>query len=229
MNKKIIVALDFAKDTEAYALAEKLSPQDCRLKIGKAMFSRYGTEIVKKIQDLGFELFLDLKYHDIPNTVQDAVLAAADLGVWMVNIHAQGGSKMMKAAVNALKNRQQKPYLIAVSVLTSLDNADLSELGIPYSAQDYALKLAKLSYECGLDGVVCSAQEARTIKNNTSNNFLTICPGIRNNTDEINDQSRTMTAKEAVNNAADFLVIGRPITKADNPVNSLNTFLRELT
>ena len=224
MNKKIIVALDFAKDKEAYALAEKLSPQDCRLKIGKAMFSRYGTEIVKNLQNSGFEIFLDLKYHDIPNTVKDAVLAAADLGVWLVNIHAQGGSKMMKAAVEALKNLRQRPLLIAVSVLTSLNNEDLAELGINFKASDYALRLSKLAYNCGLDGVVCSAQEARLIKENTSLNFLTVCPGIRAENDDKADQSRTMRADEAVKNGADFLVIGRPITKAQNPLEALNKF-----
>lgn len=227
-SPNILLALDFDDANAAYALAEQLDPSLCRLKIGKALFTRAGTEVVKRLQGQGFEIFLDLKYHDIPNTVADAVRAAADLGVWMVNVHASGGRKMLEAAANALAQRQQAPLLIAVTVLTSTAEAELAAMGIsrPLAAQVAAL--TRLSYEAGLQGVVCSAQEAAAVKAATSADFLTVTPGIRPQGSSQDDQSRIMTPEQALKNGSDYLVIGRPITAAAEPVVVLKQIIASL-
>lgn len=222
-DPKILLAFDFDDVNKAYALAEQLNPTLCRIKIGKALFTRAGTQIVERLQRQGFDIFLDLKYHDIPNTVADAVSAAADLGVWMVNVHASGGRKMLMAGANALAHRQQAPLLIAVTVLTSSDAQVLAEVGISRSLPEQVAALTRLSYECGLAGVVCSAHEAAAVKKATTSGFLTVTPGIRPSGSAHDDQSRIMTPEQALKNGSDYLVIGRPITAAENPLAALNT------
>jgi len=221
-NNRIIVALDVADQKQAYSLVEQLDPKLCRIKIGKEMFTRFGPTFVRQIIDKNFDVFLDLKFHDIPNTTAKACEAAADLGVWMLNVHALGGMKMLEAARKSLdKWGVKKPLLIAVTVLTSLDDAQICQLGFSVNTQQLVVSLAKLAYEAGLDGVVSSAQEAYQIKQATSLKFLTVTPGIRCETDKKNDQIRTMTPIEAIKNHSDYLVIGRPITQAKNPALQL--------
>lgn len=227
-SPNILLALDFDDANAAYALAEQLDPSLCRLKIGKALFTRAGTEVVKRLQGQGFEIFLDLKYHDIPNTVADAVRAAADLGVWMVNVHASGGRKMLEAAANALAQRQQAPLLIAVTVLTSTAETELAAMGISRPLATQVAALTRLSYEAGLQGVVCSAQEAAAVKAATSADFLTVTPGIRPQGSSQDDQSRIMTPEQALKNGSDYLVIGRPITAAAEPVVVLKQIIASL-
>ena len=186
------------------------------------MFTYFGPQFVKKLVDLGFDVFLDLKFHDIPNTVAKAVTAAAELGVWMVNVHASGGLEMMQKAKQALASYGEKaPLLIAVTVLTSMDQAQLLRLGIEKTPQDQVVYLAKLSQEAGLDGVVCSAQEAKTLKAELGNNFKLITPGIRPVGADAGDQKRIMTPQKAIDAGSDYLVIGRPITQSDDPVKTL--------
>lgn len=221
MNKKIIVALDFNNIEEVLSFVATISPNECRLKVGKELFTAYGPLIITELHNRGFEVFLDLKFHDIPNTVYKAIKVAASLGVWMVNVHASGGREMMQMARLAIEESIHKPLLIAVTILTSLSNEEISEIGYSKNLTEQALHLAKLSYECGLDGVVCSAHEAALIKSNTSNKFLTITPGIRLSDSKTDDQTRIMTPKNAIINGADYLVIGRPITKAETPSNVL--------
>lgn len=217
MVNKVIVALDFNNLTEVQNFVANLDPQQCRLKVGKELFTAYGPQIVKELHALGFEVFLDLKFHDIPNTVYKAIRVAADLGVWMVNVHASGGREMLQKARQAVADSTHKPLLIAVTILTSLSSEAVAEIGYQLPLQEQAIHLAKLSYECGLDGVVCSAHEADLIKSATATKFLTITPGIRLIADKTDDQTRIMTPLNAVNNGADYLVIGRPITQADSP------------
>lgn len=217
MVNKVIVALDFNNLIEVQNFVANLDPQQCRLKVGKELFTAYGPQIVKELHALGFEVFLDLKFHDIPNTVYKAIRVAADLGVWMVNVHASGGREMLQKARQAVVDSTHKPLLIAVTILTSLSSEAVAEIGYQLPLQEQAIHLAKLSYECGLDGVVCSAQEANLIKSATAAKFLTITPGIRLSADKTDDQTRIMTPLNAVNNGADYLVIGRPITQADSP------------
>lgn len=221
MDAKIVIALDFDDLNKALYLADSIDPQLARLKVGKALFTRFGVEAVQALQKHGFEIFLDLKYHDIPNTVADAVRAAADLGVWMVNVHASGGAKMLSAAVEALAHYQEKPHLIAVTVLTSMREEELLAIGVQGALVEQVARLTQLAFQSGLDGVVCSAQEAASVKANTAANFLTVCPGIRPAGSDIGDQSRIMTPIQALQNGADYLVIGRPITQAENPAAML--------
>ena len=185
------------------------------------MFTAYGPQIIRELQALGFEIFLDLKFHDIPNTVYKAIRVAADLGVWMVNVHASGGREMLTKARQAIEDSQHKPLLIAVTILTSLSESAVAEIGYQHSLVEQTLHLARLSYECGLDGVVCSAHEAAAIKLATSAEFLTVTPGIRLNTDKVDDQTRIMTPSIAVASGADYLVIGRPITQSILPIETL--------
>ncbi len=215
---KVIVALDFEKEQDALALVDRVLPSDCRLKVGKEMFTRFGPSFVEKLQNKGFEVFLDLKFHDIPNTVAKAVAAAADLGVWMVNVHASGGRKMMEAARNELERFSKRPLLIAVTVLTSMDEDTLKSVGINSSIDDEVLRLARLTQESGLDGVVCSAREAPILRKNVNDNFKLITPGIRPKGSEVGDQVRIVTPVDAINNGSNYLVIGRPITKASDPL-----------
>ncbi|VAW65763.1 Orotidine 5'-phosphate decarboxylase [hydrothermal vent metagenome] len=227
-DPKILVALDYPDETQAFKFINQLEPAQCRLKVGKEMFTHLGPNFVEKIQTKGFDVFLDLKYHDIPNTVAKACEAAASLGVWMINVHASGGRRMMEAAAQAIANQQHKPLLIAVTVLTSMSQDDLTEVGINISPAEQALKLAQLAQSSGLDGVVCSAQEAAEMRENFNDNFLLVSPGIRPAGSKADDQRRIMTPQEALNAGANYLVIGRPITQAENPLAVLKSINSEI-
>lgn len=222
----VIVALDYQDKIEALAFVEKLSPELCRLKVGKGMFTRFGPAFVSELQDKGFEIFLDLKFHDIPSTVADALKAAADLGVWMANVHALGGQAMLEAASQAVTDSAIQ--VIAVTILTSLDEEALAPVGLQGSIEDNALRLASLAHQSGLDGVVCSAYEARSIKAKTNDDFLTVTPGIRLSGDDANCQKRIMTPVDAVKNGSDYLVIGRSITGSDSPNQRLKEIVASL-
>ena len=228
MDTPVIVALDYPAAEPALALAERLSPQLCRLKVGKELFTRCGPALVEQLQGRGFELFLDLKYHDIPNTVAGAVRAAADLGVWMVNVHAGGGRRMMEAAAEAVRGTSRPPKLIAVTVLTSLDDRDLAELGYRESARDRVLRLAALAADSGLDGVVCSAAEAEPLRHSRGPDFCLVTPGIRLAGGEAGDQRRVVTPAQALADGADYLVLGRPVTGADDPLAVLSRIREDL-
>jgi orotidine-5'-phosphate decarboxylase len=229
-DAKVVVALDFDNRDDALAFVDKIQPNDCRLKVGKEMFTYFGPEFAKELTSRGFDVFLDLKFHDIPNTVAKAVTAAAELGVWMVNVHASGGSEMMIKAKQALDIYGDKaPLLIAVTVLTSMGEEDLLGLGITKSPAEQVMALAKLTKEAGLDGVVCSAWEAESLKTNLGNDFKLITPGIRPAGTPSDDQKRIMTPAQAIAVGVDYLVIGRPITKAENPqmvLQSINSSLK---
>ncbi len=228
MNSPIIVALDYPDQASALALAERLSPDLCRLKVGKEAFTRSGPAMVEKLQAMGFEIFLDLKYHDIPNTVAAAVKAAAELGVWMVNVHAGGGRRMLEAARDALTASEQPPLLIGVTVLTSLSDEDLAELGYTETPAERVMRLAALVASCGLDGVVCSAREASELRQLHTENFALVTPGIRLAGDDAGDQRRVLTPRDAVAQGADYLVIGRSITAAEDPLAALQRVHQEL-
>jgi orotidine-5'-phosphate decarboxylase len=216
-NPRIIVALDFAAQEEPLALVAKLDPKLCRLKVGKELFTVAGPALVEKLNERGFEVFLDLKFHDIPNTVASACKAAARLGVWMVNVHALGGRRMMEAAREALEGAAKRPKLIAVTVLTSMGQADLNELGIPGEPRETVLRLAQLTQASGLDGVVCSAQEAAALRQERGTGFCLVTPGIRPAAASQDDQVRIVTPAEAIRLGSNYLVIGRPISKAADP------------
>jgi len=213
----LLVALDFADEKSCLNLVHQLNPQHCRLKIGKELFTSAGPAVVRAVQDLGFEVFLDLKFHDIPNTVAGAVKAAADLGVWMVNVHASGGKRMLEAAANALEVRQNRPLLIAVTVLTSMDEDDLKQIGIIEAPLQQVTRLASLAKDAGMDGVVSSAKEVTALKLCLGSHFLAVTPGIRPNSASLGDQRRVVTPEQAIAAGSDYIVIGRPITQADDP------------
>ena len=228
-TKPILVALDYDNKNHALQLIEKLDPNMCRLKVGKEMFTLFGPQLVKDIHDRGFDLFLDLKFHDIPNTVAKAVAAAAELGVWMTNVHASGGLAMMEAAKKALLPYGDKaPMLIAVTVLTSMSDDDLKLLGINVPAFEHVQRLAKLTQQAGLDGVVCSAQEATALKSLLGHGFKLVTPGIRPVGSDAGDQHRVMTPPQAIAAGSDYLVIGRPITKAADPLAALQAIHQSL-
>jgi len=223
-DPKVLVALDFANANEALIFVKTLNSQACRLKVGKELFAVAGPDFVKSLVKQGFDVFLDLKYHDIPNTVAKAVQAAARMGVWMVNVHALGGRKMMQTAQNALLEMddiKQKPLLIAVTILTSMEQQDLAEIGLQGTPKDNVLRLAKLAKDSGLDGVVCSAQEAEDIRAEIGQNFCLVTPGIRPEGSAANDQKRIMTPVMAMNAGSSYLVVGRPITQSDLPLQVL--------
>lgn len=221
-DPKVLVALDFASEKDAMAFVDRIDPSQCRLKVGKEMFTLFGPQFVKALADKGFEVFLDLKFHDIPNTVARAVAAAAELGVWMVNVHATGGSKMMAAAKEALAPYGEKaPKLIAVTVLTSMGEEELPELGVNRSGDEQVLALASLAKQAGLDGVVCSAREAAMLKAELGQDFQLVTPGIRPAGADLGDQRRVMTPAEAIQAGSDYLVIGRPITQSEDPLATL--------
>ncbi|AGH82015.1 orotidine 5'-phosphate decarboxylase [Psychromonas sp. CNPT3] len=221
-DPKVLVALDYSNKQEALNFIRRLDPSVCRLKIGKEMFTHFGPDFVKNLVQQNFDVFLDLKFHDIPNTVAKAVKAAADLGVWMVNVHASGGRRMMQAAKTALLPYADKaPLLIGVTVLTSMDESDLLELGITRSLSEQVKHLAKLTQLAGLDGVVCSAHEAAQLKVLCGAKFKLITPGIRPQGCDAGDQRRIKTPREAMDLGSDYLVIGRPITQATNPMQVL--------
>lgn len=226
MPIQLITALDFAKDADALQLVDKLNPNLCALKVGSEMFTAYGPDLVRALNQRGFKVFLDLKFHDIPNTVAQSCLAAAELEVWMLNVHAGGGMKMMQAAVAALNTRTvNRPLLIAVTVLTSINADELQSLGIDAPLEAHTVKLAALASESGLDGVVCSAWEVSAIKKQCGKSFLTVTPGIRTENNPSDDQSRIMTPAQAIKNGSDYLVIGRPITRAADPGDEVTRIL----
>lgn len=227
-DNPVIVALDYPAAEPALELAGKLSPQLCRLKVGKELFTRCGPSLVESLQQQGFEVFLDLKFHDIPNTVAGAVRAAAELGVWMVNVHAGGGRRMMEAAANVLQPFSTRPLLIAVTVLTSMSDEDLLEMGYTESAGERVLRLAALTQDSGLDGVVCSAMEAPSLRQERGESFCLVTPGIRLAGDDAGDQRRVLTPADAVSNGSDYLVIGRSVTGAQDPLAALQRVHREL-
>ena len=218
---RIIVALDFPGEAPALDLVERLDPNRCRLKVGKEMFTRLGPGFVEKLSGRGFDVFLDLKFHDIPNTVAAACEAAASLGVWMVNLHASGGRAMMEAARERLSGLPDAPLLIAVTVLTSLDAGDLADIGCPGDPRDRVLRLASLAQGAGLDGVVCSPREASFVREGLGQGFLLVTPGVRPAGAATKDQKRVMTPRDAIQAGADYLVVGRPITAAPDPLEAL--------
>ncbi|AFI90699.1 orotidine-5'-phosphate decarboxylase [Pectobacterium parmentieri] len=222
VSSPIVVALDYASQDAALSFVDRIDPQDCRLKVGKEMFTLFGPQFVQTLQQRGFDVFLDLKFHDIPNTVAHAVAASADLGVWMVNVHASGGSRMMAAAKEALVPfGKDAPLLIAVTVLTSMDEEDLRGLGITVSPAEQAERLAVLTYNSGLDGVVCSAREAQRLKQACGQSFKLVTPGIRPAGSDVGDQRRIMTPVQAQQVGVDYMVIGRPITQSADPAQTL--------
>lgn len=218
---RVIVALDFPRGADALNLVAQLDPAACRLKIGKEMFTREGPALVEQLIAKGFDVFLDLKYHDIPNTVAAACAVAADLGVWMVNVHASGGRKMMATARERLEGFSQRPLLIAVTVLTSMGAEDLAELGIGVSPEAQVLRLAGLAESAGLDGVVCSPRESAAIRAQAGPDFRLVTPGVRPASASLDDQKRVMTPGDAIRAGSDYLVVGRPITAAEDPLASL--------
>jgi orotidine-5'-phosphate decarboxylase len=225
-DPKVIVALDFADPAHAIALIDRLDPKACALKVGKEMFVVAGPEPVRWMIGRGFRVFLDLKFHDIPNTVAQACAAATRLGVWMLNVHAAGGRAMLIAAREAVvraaaERNAAKPWLIAVTVLTSLDGGDLEEIGFGGAPETLALRLARLTADCGLDGVVCSALEAPALRRALGARFKLVTPGIRPGGAAADDQARIVTPEAAIANGADYLVIGRPITQAADPPAAL--------
>lgn len=221
-DSPIVVALDYDNRDKALAFIDRIDPRDCRLKVGKEMFTLFGPQLVRDIQARGFDVFLDLKFHDIPNTTAHAVAAAAELGVWMVNVHASGGARMMMAAREALLPfGNDAPLLIAVTVLTSMEASDLADLGIAATPAEHAERLARLTQNCGLDGVVCSAQEAVRFKSELGQSFKLVTPGIRPVGSDAGDQRRIMTPQQAQTAGVDFMVIGRPITQSANPSQTL--------
>lgn len=225
IGSPIIVALDKHELSAALALADSLDPALCRLKVGKELFTACGTQVVESLQDRGFEIFLDLKFHDIPNTTAQAVLAAADMGVWMVNVHASIGSQAMQLCKSKLLTGGYDTLLIAVTVLTSMTPETLIQIGVAHSLPKQVMQLATLAKDAGLDGVVCSAQEANALKLALGQEFKLITPGIRLAQDNTDDQQRICTPQEALANGADYLVIGRPISMADDPKAKLQQIL----
>lgn len=227
-SSKIIVALDYDHQDSALSLVDQLDPSHCRLKVGKELFTIAGPGLVKELVLRGFDIFLDLKFHDIPTTVAKAVSAAADLGVWMINIHASGGSRMMIAAKESLQNSGSNALLIGVTVLTSMDDSDLKEIGVQRGASLQVLNLAHMSKNFGLDGVVCSAKEAKSLKAALGQDFKLVTPGIRVGSDVADDQKRIVTPPKAIALGSDYLVIGRPITLAKDPLAKLKEINQSL-
>ena len=222
----VIVALDFPTPEPVLRLARQLDPALCRLKVGKELFTRTGPALVETLQKQGYEIFLDLKFHDIPNTVAAACRAAAELGAWMVDVHASGGRRMLIAASEALANFRQRPLLVGVTVLTSLEQADLEQLGWHETPEQLVLRLARLARAADLDGLVCSAREAAALRRALGSAPLLVTPGIRPPQASADDQRRVMTPREALDAGASHLVIGRPITRAPDPLEALQTIVK---
>lgn len=227
-DSKIIVALDYPTSDAALLLAKQLDPQRCKLKVGKELFTRSGPAVVESLVKQGFDVFLDLKYHDIPNTVAKACAAAADLGVWMMNVHTLGGRAMMEAARDAVGHQTDRPLLIGVTLLTSMDQETFNQIGLQGSISETVVRLANLAQHSGLDGVVCSAQEAPILRTQHGADFQLVTPGIRPANSEQGDQHRTMTPKQAIDAGSSYLVIGRPITGAAVPMLALEQIEHEL-
>lgn len=228
-QNRIIIALDMDDQKKVLSFIDKLSPDECRLKIGKELFTSCGPKLVKKLQKKGFDVFLDLKFHDIPNTVYKAVKSACDLKVWMLTIHSAGGSTMMRAARSAVDESEHKPILVAVTVLTSQTDEDLAELGVQRSTGEQVLRLASLAQRNGMDGVVCSAAEANSIRRLLSDSFVLVTPGIRPAGDDAQDQKRIVTPKEAILLGSNYLVIGRPITQSPKPIEKMHEIQSEIS
>jgi orotidine-5'-phosphate decarboxylase len=229
LNSQLIVALDYARREDALSLVHQLDPFQCALKVGSELFTLCGPDFVRELIRLQFKVFLDLKFHDIPNTVARACKVAADLGVWMINVHASGGFDMMHAARHALADYIHRPLLIAVTVLTSMTERDLVSIGVPGRLNEHVLFLSKMAQEAGLDGVVCSAHEVAQIKSHCSADFLAVTPGIRLPSNEPDDQSRIITPEEALQAGSDYLVVGRSITRAMNPQQVITDLLKLCT
>jgi orotidine-5'-phosphate decarboxylase len=225
---RIIVALDYADAEAARRFVDRVSPGQCRLKVGKELFTSAGPDFVRTLVERGFDVFLDLKYHDIPNTVAAACHAAAGLGVWMLNVHALGGRRMLEAAREALSATTSPPLLVAVTILTSMSADDLEAVGLDGSPREHVLRLATLARQCGLDGVVCSPREAALLRERLGADFRLVTPGIRPAGSPGDDQRRVMTPAEAVSSGASYLVIGRPVTRADDPSSVLLTINSDL-
>lgn len=227
-SSRVIVAMDFDNQQSALQLAEQLDPSQCRLKVGKELFTVAGPQLVKALVERNFDVFLDLKFHDIPNTTAKAVSAAADLGVWMTNVHACGGSRMMEAAQHSLQQSGSEMLLIAVTVLTSMEQSDLQQIGIQRDPAEQVLHLAQLAKNAGLQGVVCSAQEASTLKAQLGEEFKLVTPGIRLADSAADDQRRIVSPVDAIALGSDYLVIGRPITQSADPLATLNQINQSL-
>lgn len=230
MSKKVIIALDFDSGDKALQFLDQLDPSLCRVKVGKELFTSSGPQLVKSIVARNFDVFLDLKFHDIPNTVAKAVTVAADLGVWMLNVHASGGSAMLTAARESLDSfGADRPLLIGVTVLTSLVKDDLEAIGVTANPEEQVSKLAFLTRDAGLDGVVCSAAETKLLRSQLAEDFVLVTPGIRRPEDAAGDQKRVVGPAEAIQNGSTYLVVGRPITQADSPLDSLKQFNLAIT
>lgn len=227
-DPRIVVALDFANPQDALALSSRLDPALCRLKVGKELFTAAGPQLVEALIDRGYDIFLDLKFHDIPTTVGKACEAASRLGVWMLNVHASGGGDMMLAAREGVARSGRAPLLIAVTVLTSMNQQTLNQIGVTGDLRSQVLNLARLTKQSGLHGVVCSAQEAEMLRAEIGAGFCLVTPGIRPKTASLDDQSRVVTPAQAIANGADYLVIGRPITQAEDPMSALQSIHQEL-
>lgn len=227
-DSRVIVALDYPDQEKALALVGRLDPSLCRLKVGKEMFTRLGPPFVEVLRSRGFDLFLDLKFHDIPNTVAAACDAAADLGVWMINLHASGGRRMMETARERLEARTQRPLLVAVTILTSLSGEEIHEIGFAGDPADNVSRLARLTQQAGLDGVVCSPREAEMLRRDLTDDFLLVTPGVRPKQAAQDDQRRVMTPAEAIRAGSSYLVVGRPITGAADPVEALQLINQEI-
>ena len=227
-DPKIIVALDFPDSKQALEFTRKTSPDQCRLKIGKELFTSCGPTLVEELVNSGYDIFLDLKFHDIPNTVKKAASAAARLGVWMLNVHALGGSAMMQAAREGVEIVAQRPFLIAVTVLTSLSSQDLKDIGIDRSVPDLVDRLARNALANGLDGVVCSAEEAPALRSSIGDSALLVTPGIRPEWASTDDQQRIVTPQQALADGASYLVIGRPITRHQDPAAALALIIESI-
>jgi orotidine-5'-phosphate decarboxylase len=225
---RVIVALDFPDAPSAQAMVQRLTPSLCRVKVGNELFTAAGPRLVEGLAHAGYDVFLDLKYHDIPNTVAQACRAATGLGVWMLNVHALGGRAMMEAARDAVAGAARRPLLIAVTILTSHGPEDLAQIGVEGTPRSAAERLARLAAESGLDGVVCSAQEAPALRAARGQRFVLVTPGIRTAVDAADDQKRTATPGQAVRNGASYLVIGRPVTKASDPIAALAAINQEI-
>jgi orotidine-5'-phosphate decarboxylase len=229
IDRKIIVALDYPEADAARQFVSRIRPELCRLKVGKELYVSSGPDFVRELVGQGYDVFLDLKFHDIPNTVAQACKAAARLGVWMMNVHASGGPRMLSAAREALQGMNNRPLLIAVTVLTSMGDDELKAIGVEASAKDQVLRLAGLTRDAGLDGVVCSALEATALRQMLGQDFCLVTPGIRPAGSAAGDQTRILTPVQALQAGADYLVIGRPITQADDPLAVLEAITREIT
>jgi len=227
MSSPLIVALDMDHKS-ALELANKIDPQDCKVKVGSQLFTASGSKVIKELKNLGFEIFLDLKFHDIPNTVKKAVEAAIEMGVWMLNVHSLGGKEMLKAAYLAKETASIKPILIGVTMLTSLDNKSIKQVGLELNINDQVLLLADLCQEEGLDGVVCSPNELVLLREKVNKEFLLVTPGIRSQKVESDDQKRTSTVSEAIEKGADYVVIGREITTDIDPNKKIQKILESV-